>query len=174
MKGAAIVLILLGACACTAPCSAEIEIPRCVVASGGAISPAPAFTLQGTVGQPAVGLLTGSGQVHQVGFWSAWLWDASGLEGREESLPATFALRSCVPNPFRSAATIAFALPRQVRVTLGLYDVRGRLVRGLIDATMAPGFHHAVLEGKGLPAGVYYCRLKAGAFEQTQTLVLVK
>ena len=174
MKRATIVLMLLGACAFAGPCPAEVQIPRSVVAGGGAELSSPGFTLQGTVGQPAVGRLTGSGQVQQVGFWSTWLWYAAGLDDPSESLPAVFALRSCAPNPFRSAATISYALPRQVRVTLGLYDVRGRLVRSLVDAMMPPGFHHVVLDGKGLPASVYFCRLKAGAFEQTRTLVFVK
>ncbi len=174
MRSAAIVLMLLGAGVSATPDAAEIQIPRWVVSGGADASSSPAHTLQGTVGQPAVGLLTGSGQLHQVGFWAAWLSIPAELDDPAEALPATFALGACAPNPVRSTARVSYALPREARVALDLYDVRGRLVRRLVAATMPAGFHHTVLDAKGLPASVYFCRLHAGTFVQTRTLVLVK
>src|SRR5439155_22284151 len=48
-----------------------------------------------------------------------------------ESLPRDYGLGAGVPNPLRTRARIAYALPAAGRVDLAVYDVSGRRVRAL-------------------------------------------
>ena len=60
---------------------------------------------------------------------------------------------------------------------LGVYDVRGRLVRTLIHGTLEAGAHQAAWDGTSeggsrVGAGVYFCRLQCAAGTRVERLVL--
>lgn len=83
------------------------------------------------------------------------------------------------PNPFNPAVTIPFETARRGPVELRVYDVGGRLVRALREEPLGPGRHEAVWDGRdgsGAPvaSGVYFCRFKAGVYEATGRLVLLR
>ncbi len=70
------------------------------------------------------------------------------------------------PNPASGSVRVAFALPSVARVRMDVYDVRGRRVQTLVDATLGAGAHEAFWNGRdrdGLetPSGVYFVRLEA-------------
>lgn len=80
------------------------------------------------------------------------------------SVPSAFALGPAVPNPVTGTGSIAYSLPYAAPVKLGVYDVFGRKVRDLVDATVDAGAHVAVWDltsrsGQLVEAGVYYYRL---------------
>ena len=107
--------------------------------------------------------------------------EASVAVGVDETvLPASFALRSIVPNPVRHAATVRFDVPASGgKAQVGIYDVRGRRVRQLVDGAAQPGERSVVWNGRDdrghrLPAGLYVCRLDAPGFSQVQKLLLVR
>jgi subtilisin family serine protease len=94
-------------------------------------------------------------------------------------VPTRYALHPNRPNPFNPVTTIAYDLPRDARVRLVIYDVRGAEVRALVDARRPAGRHLATWDGRdagGNPAasGVYFYRLVAGDFAQTNKMVLLK
>ncbi len=91
-----------------------------------------------------------------------------------EALPTEASLSGAYPNPFSRQATVGFALPEAQRVTLAVYDVLGREVAVLVDSEVAAGRHAAVLDGSGLPSGVYLVRLTAGGVMQTEQITLVR
>lgn len=100
------------------------------------------------------------------------------LTGIEEqtSLPRAFALENATPNPFRSRASIRYALPRTTQVNLGIYSVSGALVRTLESATREPGFYRVNWDGRDsrgstVARGIYYCRLRASDFTAAEKLV---
>jgi flagellar hook assembly protein FlgD len=76
--------------------------------------------------------------------------------------------------------TIRFDLPVAALVDLAIYDVSGRMVRGLIDESLKqPGRHTAYwngLNGKGerVASGVYFCRLRAGSYVEIGEVLLLK
>jgi len=64
-------------------------------------------------------------------------------------------------------------------VKLRIYDVNGRLVRKLVDGTLAAGPHVAVWNGtddagRGVASGHYYARLDAGQFSQKVGITILK
>ncbi len=98
----------------------------------------------------------------------------------DAALQARFRLEPNRPNPFRSATTISFDLPAESRVRLAVYDVRGRIVRRLVDGETLPAGRHNVSwggleEGGRISApGVYYYRLEAGSDSATRRMLLLR
>ncbi|MBC8426479.1 T9SS type A sorting domain-containing protein [bacterium] len=93
---------------------------------------------------------------------------------------AAVVLKPCHPNPFNPGTVISFVLPQAARVRLSVYDLSGRLVRTLLhDSEAAAGRNDAYWNGRNdsgrrLEAGVYLCRLEAGAFRATGRMVMLK
>ena len=80
------------------------------------------------------------------------------------------------PNPARAFATLAFQAPGAERVEVGVYDLRGRFVRGWsADAAQASGadisWDFRDRNGREVPAGIYFVRLSAGAQSVVRSLV---
>ncbi|MBN1886118.1 MAG: hypothetical protein JW876_11440 [Candidatus Krumholzibacteriota bacterium] len=83
------------------------------------------------------------------------------------------------PNPFNPATAISFELAGRTRVTLDLYDVAGRKIRSLFSEIRDAGRHRVSWDGlddhgRPVASGVYFCRLRAGVYEATGRLVLVR
>ncbi len=78
------------------------------------------------------------------------------------------------PNPFRGATTIQFTLKERTNVTLQLFDELGRQQQTLLSGNLSAGDHQYQLSGSGLPTGIYFCTLKAGAFTETKRLLRIE
>ena len=68
------------------------------------------------------------------------------------------------PNPFKDSGTLDFHLARSGRVKIELYDVRGQLVKVIIDETRSPGRHQISLDrsnsiGLSLSSGLYIYKM---------------
>ena len=83
------------------------------------------------------------------------------------------------PNPCNPATTIRFSVPADGRVSLRIYDVRGRHVRTLLDERRGSGTHLAVWDGRNnegelTPAGVYSYLLTTRVAKAGKKLVVVR
>jgi hypothetical protein len=81
------------------------------------------------------------------------------------------------PNPFAHSARLELSLPRPAWVSAEIYDVRGRIVRRLVNAHLQSGPHRLEWDGRcegGSLArqGVYFCRLRTGEYTEARKLVL--
>jgi FlgD Ig-like domain len=97
------------------------------------------------------------------------------------ALPKAFSLSQNTPNPFNPATTVSYSVPEgsAVHVSLKVYNIRGRLVRTLVDEVREPGAYTVFWEGtdqtgQKISSGVYFYRMQAGNFEQTRKMVLLK
>ncbi len=93
--------------------------------------------------------------------------------------PARFALHQGYPNPFNSQIRIPFELGQGVRTSLSIYNILGQEVKTLMEVPLRSGSYYALWDGKDslgqdMPSGLYICRMKAGSFEATSKVVLVK
>jgi hypothetical protein len=103
------------------------------------------------------------------------------LDVPEASLIATFDLAQAYPNPFRGEVRIAFDVPSveglaQHAIEIGVYDMRGSLVKQLAAGSYAAGHHEIVWngdDGRDGQAGssVYFVRMKAAGFDKRLKLV---
>lgn len=94
------------------------------------------------------------------------------------SPPRSVALHAGAPNPFRGSTGIRFDLGREDRVTLRIYDLRGRRVRTLIDGFRPAGSNPITWDGRddqgrSVSAGVYVCQLDAGSVSASRKLVRI-
>ena len=83
------------------------------------------------------------------------------------------------PNPFNASTDIRYALPRESRIELVIYDLLGRRVRMVADGTQRAGWHTARWDGRddegySVASGCYLYRLQAGTFSESKTMTLVK
>jgi hypothetical protein len=83
------------------------------------------------------------------------------------------------PNPFSDATTLDFYLPSTAHVTLRLFDLTGRRIAGILDATLEGGSHSVELdmrrsELQGLQPGIYAVQLIANGQTTTRMIELVR
>jgi ligand-binding sensor domain-containing protein len=89
-------------------------------------------------------------------------------------IPTSFVLTQNYPNPFNPSTTIEYSLPKPSQVELKVYDILGKEVRTLVNGRQPAGQHRVSFEANGLPSGVYFYRIKGGAFVQTKKLTLLR
>ncbi|MBC8365839.1 T9SS type A sorting domain-containing protein [bacterium] len=83
------------------------------------------------------------------------------------------------PNPFNPKTNLRFTMSEAGKVQLGIYDIQGRLLRVLIDQSVAAGLHQVEwdghdAEGVKVSSGIYFSKLLTKDDVQTSKLVLVK
>jgi subtilisin family serine protease len=83
------------------------------------------------------------------------------------------------PNPFNPKTTIRFTLSNPAQTRIEIYDAAGRMIRTLINESRNAGVHQVTWDGmddagKLVGSGVYFYRLKAGAFEQSRRMTILK
>lgn len=89
--------------------------------------------------------------------------------------------RAC-PNPFSSTARIELVVPAgrdPEPLSLGIFDLSGRLVRTVLEGTVSSGLSTVVWDGRdagGAPVapGAYFCRLKSCGTEEGLRLIVIR
>ena len=94
-------------------------------------------------------------------------------------LPSEFSLSQNYPNPFNSETSIRFSLKRAGPVRFAIYNLKGQLVRGLLNSEISEGEHRVIWDGKdqegrAVPSGVYLCQLTSGEFKHTIKMILMR
>lgn len=92
----------------------------------------------------------------------------------EGPLPERYALSQNYPNPFNPSTELRYALPRDGRVSLEIYNILGQKVTTLVDEYQRAGYKTIRWDPQDLASGIYLCRLTAGDFTQTRKMVLLK
>ena len=96
------------------------------------------------------------------------------LASKVIGIPYKYSLNHPYPNPFNPTTTFSFAIPVDNEVTLTIYNLQGREVVSLIDANMDAGYHSVVWDANSYASGVYFVKMTAGEYINTQKLMLVK
>ncbi|MDZ7269430.1 MAG: T9SS type A sorting domain-containing protein [candidate division KSB1 bacterium] len=86
--------------------------------------------------------------------------------------PTQFSLSQNYPNPFNPSTTIRFDLPRRTNVKLAVYNLRGELVRVLIEGEQPAGSHRVEFDARGPASGIYFYRLESEGFSATRKLAV--
>ncbi len=123
-----------------------------------------------------------TGRIVVVAYGPGWQYDLSdsvinftggGVAEGPHNVPLLWSL-SVSPNPARGAFTVRYDVPSQDRVSVGVYDAGGRIVRSLSEGDFAPGRYETRLPSGILPAGVYFCTLANGAERISRKVVLTE
>jgi len=86
----------------------------------------------------------------------------------------SFSLGQNYPNPFNPTTKIQFSIPHSGFVTLRVYDVLGQELTTLVADDLLMGGFEVQWDASDYASGVYFCRLRAGGFNQTRKLLLQK
>jgi hypothetical protein len=96
---------------------------------------------------------------------------ASGTTASEDVLPLTFSLGANYPNPFRNGTTIEYRIAGHTHVDVRVFDTMGRQVAVLVDEGRQAGIYSVRWDSGDLAAGIYFCRMWAGDYRETRTLL---
>lgn len=164
-----------------ATAAAEV-LPPHMMAGGGGLGQRGSIRIHATVGQPFVGVFSGTYAVPDttiqsgIGFWFLTVGRTASADSLSP-VPAVTNLNRLeqnTPNPFNPATTIRFTLANGGRVRLRLFNVKGQKVADLLDQDLAAGEHALVFRPTELASGVYFYQLNAGSFQATRRLLLLK
>jgi len=94
-------------------------------------------------------------------------------------VPDVFKLSQNYPNPFNPTTTISFQLPEPVEVRLVIYNVRGELVRTLVEERKNAGYYDVIWngtnqQGQVVANGLYFYEMKTGKFIERKQMMLLK
>ncbi|MEE9448576.1 MAG: C25 family cysteine peptidase [Ignavibacteriaceae bacterium] len=117
------------------------------------------------------------------------------VDDPEMELPITFALEQNYPNPFNPSTKIRFTIPtsplnpssrqggtgsyqgegqRERLITLKVYDVLGKEIATLVNEEKPAGTYEVEFDASSLSSGIYFYQLRAGSFNQTKKMLLLK
>ncbi|MBW8886871.1 MAG: DUF2341 domain-containing protein [Fibrobacteres bacterium] len=95
--------------------------------------------------------------------------------------PFTTELLPNYPNPFNPITTLRFSLREKLKVSLIIYDSRGRVVRTLVrpDKALAAGKYSVMWDARNeggieAPSGQYFYRFTAGRYVKSRKMLLIK
>jgi hypothetical protein len=83
------------------------------------------------------------------------------------------------PNPFNPETTISYSVKEPGRVKLEVYNIRGQLIRTLVDSDHATGHYKQVFNSKDnrgnpISSGVYLIRMSAPGYRKTAKMILMQ
>ena len=105
---------------------------------------------------------------------------AAGLEPTgADTAPAIVLNARSYPNPFNPSTTIEYSLPRDGRLSIRIYNVRGELVRTLVEQAAKAGAGSVTWRGdddrgRQVASGVYFCQVRSGGEEILKKMTLVR
>lgn len=94
-------------------------------------------------------------------------------------LPEVTELQGNYPNPFNPVTQICFALSKPEIVNLKIYNIKGELVKTLLNDHIEAGFHQINWNGKNqkgkdVSSGIYFYQLQAGKYHALKKMSLMK
>jgi len=90
------------------------------------------------------------------------------------SLPDGYILFRNYPNPFNASTIIKYELTRQMQVTIEIFDILGRNVQTLVREKQQAGHYSVVWDADVFMSGMYFYRIQAGEFTETNKMLLLK
>ncbi|MDD3533249.1 MAG: carboxypeptidase regulatory-like domain-containing protein [Candidatus Cloacimonadaceae bacterium] len=91
----------------------------------------------------------------------------------------TTALKGNYPNPFNPETNISFSMKDAGPVSIEIYNVKGQLVRKLVNDVREAGDHTVVWNGKdnndrAVSSGIYYFKMNTGKYSSTKKMIMMK
>ena len=81
--------------------------------------------------------------------------------------------------PINPDTKIEFSVPKKGDVSLKIYNIKGQLVRTLVDEKLDAGKHSVIWwgksdKGKDVGTGIYFYKIKAGDNTEIKRMLLLK
>ena len=94
-------------------------------------------------------------------------------------LPTETHLNQIYPNPFNPLTTVVYALRKEAKVSIEIYNLLGQKIKTLVDSEQDAGYRSVAWNGtndggSSVCSGVYFCRMNANEYVGTKKLLLLK
>ncbi len=88
-------------------------------------------------------------------------------------------LQGNYPNPFNPVTNIAYSIAKATNVKLKIYNLKGQLVKDLINEYQSVGNHKVIWNGRNnqnrsVSSGIYFIRLETKDYTKTSKAILMK
>jgi hypothetical protein len=95
------------------------------------------------------------------------------------SLPVHYNLHPNYPNPFNPSTKISFDVPVKSRTIIKIFNIKGELVKNLVDDIFEVGTYSLEWDGtndhyKQLGSGIYFCKIRINDFVSSRKMVLLR
>ena len=91
---------------------------------------------------------------------------------RDRFINERYYLKPCYPNPARGLVNLSYRINHTLSVTLTIVNLRGSVVKQVVNERQHPGEYQYAVDVSYLDAGTYLYRLQAGSFQAARKLVV--
>ncbi len=170
-----IILVLIICGLWCSPLDAQVQLKNYVFGNGAVIISNGTNTISSTVGQSTIGSINNPLQKINIGFWQQYSQTITDVEDRWMlEVPKQYELYQNYPNPFNPTTTIRYALPKESKVKIIVYNILGEAVITLVDYLQSAGNYEVGFNASSMASGIYIYRIQAEDFVQTKKMVLMK
>ena len=89
-------------------------------------------------------------------------------------VPDKYKLEQNYPNPFNPVTKINYSITKTGLVTLKVYSILGQEVATLVNEVKTAGNYFVDFDASNFSSGVYFYSIKAGDFNDTKRMFLIK
>ena len=105
--------------------------------------------------------------------------DMTSVEEIPEGIVMVTSLLGNYPNPFNPETKISFTLGKESNVRLAIYNIKGQLVKSLVEERMPVGEHSIIWNGvddrgRAVSSGLYFYTLQSDDYRSTRKMMLLK
>lgn len=103
----------------------------------------------------------------------------STVDVKNDYTPERINLKQNFPNPFNPSTTIEFEMTQPLMVNISIYDIKGSLVKEIINEEKQTGKYSVYWDGKDSEgnissSGSYFCRMNSGGRVSTIKMLFIK
>ncbi len=95
------------------------------------------------------------------------------IQSQNINVTEQFRLYQNFPNPFNPVTNIKYEIPKDVNVSIKIYDILGREVFSFNEYKKA-GSYEVQFDGSDFASGMYFYKLETDGFSDTKKMVLLK
>jgi len=96
------------------------------------------------------------------------------------AIPPYPILNQNFPNPFNPSTTFEFSIPKESKVDLSIYNIKGQIIKTIVNSEFIAGIHSIIWNGddesnKSVSSGIYYYKLNVnGKTEAVKKCLLLR
>jgi hypothetical protein len=98
----------------------------------------------------------------------------TGIDEESGKIPDSIILFQNYPNPFNPSTVITFSLNKKQLAQISIYNVRGELVKELLNGATPAGINKVAFDASGLNSGVYFYKLSTSEKTVVNKMILIK
>ena len=100
-------------------------------------------------------------------------------ERKMPNIAGSFKLLANYPNPFNPSTIIQYVIPKTGTVEINIYDIRGKLIRTIVNQNQTDGLHKAYWDGrdeagKKAASGIFVYTVKFEKICLSKKMILLK